>query len=191
MDDVEEIISPTFPGLKGKHCTLGIDEAGRGPVLGPMVYGGFLCLSESLKTSLTKLGVADSKALSEERRDQIFEQIKSCESAREFAYLLRVISPRYINSGMLARTKFSLNAISHEAAAKIIAKCREAGILLDAVFLDTVGPCDVYQTWLESKFPDLDLTVSNKAVTLFPVVSAASICAKSYSRLGSEKFEIW
>lgn len=47
-------------------------------------------------------------------------------------------------------------------------------------FKDTlqVGPPDSYQAKLEAKFPTVDVTVSKKADSLYPVVSAASICAK-------------
>ena len=47
-----------FPGiLKTVPCILGIDEAGRGPVLGPLVYSIFICPIES-QAVLKQLGVA-------------------------------------------------------------------------------------------------------------------------------------
>ena len=53
---------------------LGIDEAGRGPVLGSMVYSA-LWWPKKYKESLSKLGFADSKELNEDQRDQLFEVI--------------------------------------------------------------------------------------------------------------------
>ena len=49
------------------HTLLGIDEAGRGPVIGPMVIAGLL-ISENKLDRLAGLGVQDSKTLSRARR---------------------------------------------------------------------------------------------------------------------------
>lgn len=44
--------------------------------------------------------------------------------------------------------------------------------------MDTVGPADKYEDKLSKLFPGITVTVRPKADSLFPVVSAASICAK-------------
>ncbi len=44
--------------------------------------------------------------------------------------------------------------------------------------MDTVGDPRKYESKLEQRFPQLKITVAKKADSLFPVVSAASICAK-------------
>jgi len=49
---------------------IGIDDAGRGPVLGPMILAGVL-IDESEEKDFTTMGAKDSKLLTPVRRKQI------------------------------------------------------------------------------------------------------------------------
>ena len=54
---------------------LGIDDAGRGPVIGPMVLAGVL-INKSTEKEFSKLGIKDSKLLSPKKRRILGEEIK-------------------------------------------------------------------------------------------------------------------
>lgn len=160
---------------KTEDCCLGIDEAGRGPVLGPMVYGICFC-PISRKQDLKDLKVADSKTLSEAERENLFSKVDEAKSFVGWA--LQILSPNTISNSMLQRTKYNLNALSHDAAIGLVQFALDSGVQLKEVFVDTVGPAEKYQDKLSQRFPGVEVTVRPKADSLFPIVSAASICAK-------------
>ncbi|KAK7010402.1 ribonuclease H2 subunit A [Biomphalaria glabrata] len=161
--------------LQSEPCWLGVDEAGRGPVLGPMVYG--ICFSPIAdKEKLTELKFADSKTLSEEQRESLFAQIN--ESLHMLGWMVEILSPTYISTSMLSREKYNLNALSHDCAIRLIQQALNRGVNVSEVYVDTVGDATKYQAKLQDIFPNISITVSKKADSLFPIVSAASICAK-------------
>ncbi|KAF6717968.1 Ribonuclease H2 subunit A [Oryzias melastigma] len=169
-------LSSQIPDIcRTEDCCLGVDEAGRGPVLGPMVYGICFC-PVSKKQELKDLKVADSKTLSEEERENLFQNLDEAKSYVGWA--LHVLAPNTISTSMLQRMKYNLNALSHDTAISLIQYALDSGVQLKEIFVDTVGPAEKYEEKLSQRFPGIEVTVRPKADSLFPVVSAASICAK-------------
>lgn len=156
-------------------CALGVDEAGRGPVLGPMVYAICYCPLSRL-ADLEALKVADSKTLTENERERLFAKME--EDGDFVGWALDVLSPNLISTSMLGRVKYNLNSLSHDTAAGLIQYALDQSVNVTQVFVDTVGMAETYQARLQQRFPGLEVTVKAKADSLFPVVSAASIFAK-------------
>ncbi|KAI6197184.1 Ribonuclease [Aphelenchoides besseyi] len=170
--------SKNFENLSnGEPCALGIDEAGRGPVLGPMVYACAVCPLLKLDR-LIAFGVNDSKVLKEAKRDEALKaMIETGEKVVAFAY--QELSARFISSWMLSvENKRSLNEISHQSAISLIRYALQKNINVREIYVDTVGPKDTYHALLQSEFPEIQIIVSEKADSVYPIVSAASIVAK-------------
>ncbi len=140
-----------------------------------MVYGITYC-PEIRAIELKTIGCADSKTLSEDQREKLFEKLDSLKGF--VGWVVEIISPNSICNSMFKRLKHSLNEVSHDSAIGLIRKALSLGVNVTSVFVDTVGPPEKYQSKLSAIFPDIKITVSKKADSLFPVVSAASICAK-------------
>uniref|UniRef100_A0A8B9JLW6 Ribonuclease n=1 Tax=Astyanax mexicanus TaxID=7994 RepID=A0A8B9JLW6_ASTMX len=117
-----------------------------------------------------------SKTLSEAERENLFEKLDEAKSFVGWA--LQILSPNTISTSMLQRAKYNLNALSHDAAIGLVQFALDSGVQLKEVFVDTVGPAEKYEEKLSKRFPGIKVTVRPKADSLFPIVSAASICAK-------------
>ncbi|GMP68325.1 hypothetical protein CsSME_00027971 [Camellia sinensis var. sinensis] len=163
-----------LPKWASDPCIMGIDEAGRGPVLGPMVYGCLYCALSYQKT-LSSLNFADSKTLKEEKREELFENLKADES---IGWAVDVIDPRELSAKMLQKNKINLNEISHNSAMGLVSRVLNMGVLLTEVYVDTVGDPEKYRIRLSERFPSIKFVVAKKADSLYPVVSGASIVAK-------------
>ena len=141
-----------------------------------MVYG--IAYSPiSKKKLLVDLGCADSKTLSEEKRDVIFDQI--CEKHEEIGWAVEAISPNVIANSMYRRSKLSLNEVSMNSAIDLIKKAISSGVYITNIYVDTVGKPEKYEAKLKAIFPNIkNIVVAKKADSTYPIVSAASICAK-------------
>lgn len=143
-----------------------------------MVYGIAFC-ARSKEAVLKDLGCADSKQLTEEKRDEIFEKANQESDPLQWTgWAVDVISPNEISTCMFRRSKKSLNEISMESATNLIKKTLELQVNVAEVYVDTVGPPEKYQARLQAIFPSLKIVVAKKADSTYPIVSLASICAK-------------
>lgn len=97
------IISKVPEATKTGTCILGIDEAGRGPVLGPMVYS-IAYYPKKSEDVLAKMKFADSKALTETTRENLFDLVqKRGGDFKDIGYAAKIIAPNMISNCMLRR----------------------------------------------------------------------------------------
>ena len=144
----------------------GVDDAGRGSVLGPLVIAGISIEKNKIK-HLVKIGVKDSKQLSPQSREKLYEQILLIVDG----YYVAKISPRIIDKSV---NKNLLNQLEANYMAKVIKKL-EAG----ASYVDS---CDVnpkrFGLYISNIAKTGKIISSHHADRKYPVVSAASIIAK-------------
>ncbi|CDK29436.1 unnamed protein product [Kuraishia capsulata CBS 1993] len=166
-----------------EECLLGVDEAGRGPVLGPMVYGVSYSLKSFEKTLQKKYGFADSKTLSEDKRTNLLKAIcdKDHDLYKNIGWCTTSLTARDISAGMLkssSQGNYNLNEQAHDTTIDLIKRVLAMKVNLTEIYIDTVGPPATYQRKLQDIFPHLKVTVAKKADAIYPCVSTASVCAK-------------
>jgi len=144
----------------------GIDEAGRGPLLGPLVVAGILIDADK---PLKKIKVRDSKQLTPKRREELATQIESLATRIEY-----VIIPA-TDIDRLRQTK-TLNEIEVDAFSTIVDRLQPDTCYVDAA--DVIE--DRFGTDISQRLTTCQPTIisKHKGDTLFPVCSAASILAK-------------
>lgn len=143
---------------------LGIDEAGRGSVLGPLVVAGVL-IPTKMKRVLQRMGVKDSKKLTPERRRILGRKLR-----KMFDYEAVVITAQDIDN--LRAQGTNLNEIEMIAYQKIISKFSPEKAIVDAVDIKA----ERFQERLRTT--GIDVIAEHKADDNYIEVSAASIIAK-------------
>ncbi|KOS22137.1 Ribonuclease H2 subunit A [Escovopsis weberi] len=163
-------------------CVLGVDEAGRGPVLGPMVYAVFFLPADRSDPLLRCAHrFDDSKVLSPAVRASLMQTL--CDPASDLhaacGWATAALSARDIAAGMMRPGgPYNLNAQAMDATVQLVQGVIDRGVNVREVYVDTVGPPATYQAKLQRLFPTARVTVAKKADSLYPCVSAASVCAK-------------
>lgn len=151
----------------------GTDEAGRGPILGPMVMVTLAVEEENLK-KLEWLGVKDSKLLSSSAREELFERIH--ELVHDFR--VEVIEPDAIDLS-LREAESNLNWLEADTTARMISEIAPSKAYIDCPSTNI----SAYHQYLFNKIDpevrtSVDLIIEHKADANYIVVAAASVIAK-------------
>lgn len=156
----------------------GIDEAGRGPVIGPMVMAIVACNDQE---SLRQLGVADSKLLSPERREHLDVLIRD-----QFAYELIVVQPPEIDAAVMGKSGGdNLNRLEARTSALLIHRLAKRSPIREVYIDSPTKSVEKYEAVVREYLRKLDpstdkiiLRCEIKADANHPVAGAASILAK-------------
>ncbi|MEK6894190.1 MAG: ribonuclease HII [Nanoarchaeota archaeon] len=151
---------------------LGIDDAGRGPILGPMYLAGVLIKSTE-ETKLKTLGAKDSKLLIHSQRIKIAIEIEKISK-----YHVEESSPREIDEAV---ETINLNTLEAKKAAEIINKLNnkkdKIKVIVDCPSVNTVAWKNKMISFIDHT-DNLTILCEHKADFNHLVVGAASILAK-------------
>ena len=145
---------------------MGIDEAGRGCVIGPMVICGVVIRRDE-HDALVEIGVKDSKMLSARHRESLCTKIAA---VIETSYVAEV-HPHEIDEE-------NINALGIRAIVRMIAAADPDEVYMDVPTRGRGIPAYCQKVRAMLPKPDIALIAENKADAKYPVVSAASIIAK-------------
>lgn len=150
----------------------GIDDAGRGPVIGPLIVAGVLIRDDQIPI-LRSVGVKDSKLLTSQRRKKLAEEIRKIAVKCAFVEL----SPTEIDKVVWTGKKLhKLNLLEAEAMAEVIKKLRPHMAYVDASDVKA----ERFGSQIKDRVPfPVTIISEHKADAIYPVVSAASIIAKT------------
>jgi ribonuclease HII len=149
----------------------GVDEAGRGPVLGPLVVAGVMFDEKDLP-KLEELGVKDSKRLSSQKREALYPQIKELAIIYHTVWLSPAEIDRVVES---KRRLHKLNRLEAQAMAKVVTVLKPDTVYVDA---SDIIPERFAEHIAENLAFTPQIVCEHKADANYPIVSAASIIAK-------------
>ncbi|MBM3231822.1 ribonuclease HII [Candidatus Pacearchaeota archaeon] len=162
---------------------LGIDDAGRGPILGPMYLAGVM-IKEAENTKLKQIGAKDSKLLIHSQRIKIAKEIEKISK-----FHIVESSPEEIDKAV---ETINLNTLEAKKAAEIINKLNnkkdKIKVIVDCPSVNTLAWKNKMISFIEHK-DNLTIFCEHKADFNHPIVSAASILAKVAREESVEKIK--
>ncbi|MCD6511982.1 MAG: ribonuclease HII [Thermoplasmata archaeon] len=144
----------------------GIDEAGRGPVIGPMVVAG-VWINDADETRLINAGVRDSKKLPKAKREKLAEYIM-----KNFTHEMIVVKPEDID---VLREEMTMNELEAYIFARLANRHEAATYYIDAA---STNEEDFEKMVRKNINHECKIVCEHGADEKYPVVSAASIVAK-------------
>jgi len=152
----------------------GVDDAGRGPIIGPLVIAGVL-IPEEQQQSLRQSGVRDSKLLTPETRTRLDAHIRSTVPKVSIVEAQpQEIDEFVLHGGRLRR----LNFLEARMMAEVISDLEPTEAYVDASDVNEARYASTIREFLPEPMKSLKIFSEHHADRTFPVVSAASIIAK-------------
>ncbi len=152
----------------------GIDDAGRGPIIGPLVIAGVL-IREDEKTKLANLGVKDSKMLTPESRTRLSAKIRAFTSTIS----VHEIQPEEIDDVVLHAEKLrKLNYLEAKVMAQVVKDLKPSKVYVDASDVNETRYGENIREFLPEELKNIRIISEHHADRTYPIVSAASIIAK-------------
>jgi len=148
----------------------GIDEAGRGPIIGPLVICGFL-IDEGKEQELIDLGVKDSKLLTPLQREKIAKILE-----KKYRFKTVTILPKEIDNAVEGKDGLNLNWLEAKKAIEIINWLEPDNVILDCPSPNIKAYTEYIHKDLKNK--KIGLLCAHHADRDHPIVGAASIIAK-------------
>ena len=159
---------------------LGVDEAGRGPVIGPLVIVGFMIKEKDLD-KLDRLGVKDSKLLLPKKREELAKKLK------RFKHEVIVVEPAEIDRALKGEDGLNLNWLEARKTADIINEMNPEKAFIDSPSPNLKAYASYIRDYIHNK--DVELICEHKADVKYKAVAAASIIAKSIREEEVRKIE--
>lgn len=152
----------------------GVDDAGRGPIIGPLVVAGVL-VPDDQQPELWALGVRDSKLLTPGVRTQLDAKIR----ASALKVSLVEAQPKEIDDCVLHGRRFwRLNQLEARMMAKVLTDLAPPEAYVDASDVNEARYGEGIRDFLPQNLKKMRIISEHHADRTFPVVSAASIIAK-------------
>lgn len=169
------------------YKVVGIDEAGKGPVLGSLFIGcSIINLAGGLKDlngfqdKLSDIGVTDSKKIQPKKRNLIYQELKDLMDIKYAQLTPALIDTNYINGGKISELEI-------KAVVELLEAEKPDLIIIDAL---TSRP-DSFGEDLKKRLSfDCKVISENKADLKYPIVGAASIIAKELREQELEQIRI-
>eukprot|EP01071_Lankesteria_metandrocarpae_P010340 Lankesteria_metandrocarpae@DN5327_c0_g1_i2.p1 len=140
-----------FP--KGTRIVAGVDESGRGPVLGAMVITCFYMPIEE-EAKLNSTGVTDSKKLTAKKRDELFDIFNDAD-LMNVGFDTIVLDAQELSAASLSQVhRQSLNDLSYFSTVDLVRRIVEGQNLdVHSLYVDAVGSTEHYGRRLRAALP--------------------------------------
>ena len=148
----------------------GIDEARRGPIIGPMVMCGAV-IEEENYDSLIKLKPKDSKLLTKNQRENIYDKLIATLKGHKTI----IIPPKEIDNAVDRKGNLNLNLLEAHKIKDILDELRPHKATIDCPSNNIKSYRSYLYNLLENK--NIEIKLEHKAEK-YPIVAAASIIAK-------------